>query len=64
MKKLISNNGGYKLFVEVIQPVRDTGYKQLRFSTQYENSDDPTDFHTKFEFMVNEEEIQRLKEVL
>ena len=64
MKTLISNNGGYKMFAEIINPVRDIGQRQLKFTTQWEDSKNPEEFQNKFECMLTEEEFKRLKDIL
>ena len=64
MKTLISENGGYKMFVEVIEPIRDVGKVQLKFTTQWAGSSTPDEFNNKFEAMLTKEEIQRLKDFL
>jgi hypothetical protein len=64
MKTLISDNGGYKLYAELVKPMRDTGQVQLKFSTQWEGSKNPEEFQSMFEAMLTAEELDRLKNLL
>jgi len=64
MKTLISENGGYTLFVEIVEPICDVGKVQLKFTTQWTGSSTPDEFKNKFEAMLTKEEIQRLKDFL
>jgi hypothetical protein len=65
MKTLISNNGGYKLFVEVGDPIKHTdGDVQIRFLTQYEDAKNPDELHVKFAAVLTKEQRQTLKDIL
>ena len=65
MKTLISNNGGYKLIVEVTDPIKHTdGDVQIRFLTQYEDAKNPDELHVKFGAVLTKEQRQTLKDIL
>lgn len=63
MKKLISNNGGMKTFLEVreILAVPDTTY--LCISTQYDGSKDPVAEQVKYEICLDKSDLANLKAV-
>lgn len=64
MKTLVSDNGVYKLFVEILKPIQDTGKVQLKFSSQWLDAKNSDDFQTKFAADLSPEELQRLKNFL
>jgi hypothetical protein len=64
MKTLISNNGGYKLYAEIVKPVRDVGQVQLRFTSQWNTAKNPDEFQTRFETMLTVKELSVLKSML
>lgn len=64
MKTLLSKNGDYSLFVEIIKPIRDTGKVQLKFTSQWTDAKNPHEFQNKFDAMLTAEELQRLKDFL
>lgn len=64
MKHLISDNGGYRTFVEVIKPDYDVGSVQVKISSQYSHSKNPEEFQTRFEGMFTPAELDKIKEVL
>lgn len=65
MKKLISNSGGYQLFVE-LKPIPAMKNKQheLRFTTKYEHAKDPDDEQLKFQLILDDEAIANLKDII
>jgi hypothetical protein len=63
MKKLISNNAGYKTYVEISSILRPADHKYLKITTTYDYAKDPTDHRTKFEMLLTPEVIDQLKEI-
>lgn len=65
MKKLISNNGGYKLFAEIRAiPLSKDHEHELRFTTVYEDAKDPTDEQVKFQLVLDEEALSNLTDLI
>lgn len=64
MKTLISENGAYKLYAEIVEPVRDMGKVQLKFTSQWTDAKNPNEFQTKFEAILSKEELGRLRDLL
>lgn len=64
MKTLISNNGGYKLYVQITEVMTHNNEYELKFLTQYENSKNPDEFQTKFATILTLEELKKLKDFL
>ena len=65
MKTLISNNGGYKLFLEIKPiPALKNLQHELRFTTVYENSKDPEDEQVKLQLVLDEQALAKLKTVI
>lgn len=64
MQKQISENSGYRVFVEVIDGDYPKGMKHVRFLTTYNNSKNPNEAQVKFSMSLNENEIEELKNCL
>jgi hypothetical protein len=63
MKKLISNNAGYKTYVEISSILRPADHKYLKITTTYDFAKDPTDERTKYEMLLTPEVINQFKEI-
>lgn len=63
MKKLISNNAGYKTYVEVLDVMRPSDHKYLKVTTTYDLAKDPTDERVKFEMLMTPEVVEHFKEI-
>lgn len=65
MKKLISNNGGYKLFAELKEiPLSKDHEYELRFTTVYEDAKDPNDEQVKFQLILDEQSLSNLTDLI
>jgi len=65
MKKLISNSGGYQLYVELkLIPAMKNKQHELRFTTKYEHAKDPDDEQLKFQLILDDEALENLKEII
>lgn len=62
MRTLISNNNGYKTYVEKNDYLRSNGNKQIRFLTVWEDAKDPTGEQVKFEMFLTPEQQKKLKD--
>ena len=63
MKKLISNNAGYKTYVEVLDVMRPSDHKYLKVTTTYDFAKNPLDERVKFEMLMTPEVIEQFKEI-
>lgn len=63
MKKLISNNAGYKTYVEILDVMRPNDHKYLKITTTYDLAKDPTDERVKFEMLMTPEVVEQFKEI-
>lgn len=63
-KKLISDNGSYKVYAELCEMDNESNTNCLKFKTVYCDAKDPTYEETKFEMFLNKDQLQRLKELL
>jgi len=63
MKKLISNNAGYKTYVEVSDVMRPSDHKYLKITTTSDLAKNPTDERTKFEMLMTPEVVEQFKEI-
>jgi hypothetical protein len=64
MQKQISENSGYRVFVEVINGDYPKGTKHIRFLTTYDNSKNPNDAQVKFSMALTEQQLEELKNCL
>lgn len=64
MKKLISNNGGFKTFAEIRNCINPDNLVQLRFFTEYEAARHPEEPRILCEMMLTPDERAALKEFL
>lgn len=64
MQKQISENAGYRVFVEVIDGEYPKGMKHVRFLTTYDDAKNPNHAHVKFSMHLTEQEVEELKKVL
>ena len=64
MKMLLSNNGGYKMYVETRQFLNSKDSVQLRFLSTFDGSKNPEEEQVKFEIILTEEQRKQLKELL
>ena len=63
MKKLISNNDGYKTYVEISSVLRPADHRYLKITTTYDFAKHPISERTKFEMLLTPEVIEQFKEV-
>ena len=64
MQKQISENSGYRVFVEVINGDYPKGTKHVRFLTTYDNTKNLNETQVKFSMTLTEREIAELKNCL
>lgn len=64
MKKLISDNSGFKTFAEVRACAQPADLVQLRFLTEWEQAKAPTEQRVLCEMLLTTEQLQTLKEFL
>ena len=64
MKKLISENNGYKVWVELTDLNYPTGMTHIKFLTTYDDAKDPTFENVKFSMSLNDNELKILKDLL
>lgn len=64
MKKLISNNGGWKTYAEIRECVTPPDLVQLRVLTQWEQGKNPDDLRVVCDIFLNPTERQALKDFL
>lgn len=62
-KKLISDVGGMKTFVEVRNVAAPSNMKYIRVSTFYDGAKDPNGERTRFDMCMEEEHFQNLKDL-
>lgn len=63
-KKLISDAGGMKTYVEIRDVDTPAGLKFLRVSTVYDNAKHPAEERTRFDMCLDQESFQMLKELI
>lgn len=63
-KKLISNAGGMKTYIEIRDVDTPAGLKFFRVSTVYDGARNPTEERTKFDMCLDQESYQALKELI
>ena len=63
MKKMISNNAGYKTYVAITDILRPADHKYLKITTTYDFAKDPAEERTKFEMLLTPEVIEQFKEI-
>jgi hypothetical protein len=64
MKKLISDSGGMKIYVEVRNLTMPEGVKYLRISSFYDGAKDPNGERTKLDMCLTSEEFAELRDLL
>ena len=64
IKKLISDNGSYRVYAELNEFDGSTTTYSLRFKTVWTDAKDPTAEQTKFEVFLDKDQLTRLKELL
>lgn len=64
MKKLVLQNGGYKVFAEVNEYLRSNGNVELKFTTQYDDAKNPEALQTRFRLILSPDQRKTLKELL
>jgi hypothetical protein len=62
MKKLISDVGGMKTFVEVRKLDNPINMKYIRVSSLYDGAKDPNGERTRFDMCLNDPEFETLKD--
>jgi hypothetical protein len=63
-KKLISETGGMKTYVEIRNIDTPAGMKYLRVSTFYDGAKDPNSERTRFDMCMDEATFQALKDIV
>jgi hypothetical protein len=63
MKTMVSDNGNYKVSVEV-NKVETDGKYCVRFATEYSSSKEPTQTMKKFEMFLTESELNTFRKSL
>ena len=64
MKRLISDVGGLKTFLEIRELDTPTRMKYLRISTFYDGARDPYGERTRFDMCLEDEHFQILKDII
>jgi hypothetical protein len=64
MKKLISDTGGMKTYVEIRDIDTPAGMKYLRVSTFYDGAKDPNSERTRFDMCMDEGTFTALKDFI
>ena len=64
MKKLISDVGGMKTFLEIRTIGTPSTMKYLRVSTLYDGAKDPNGERTQFDMCMESEDFQTLKDFI
>jgi hypothetical protein len=62
-KKLISDNGSYRVYAELTELDGELKTNSLKFKTVWMDAQDPTAEQTKFEMFLDQEQLKRLKEL-
>jgi hypothetical protein len=63
-KRLISDTGGMKTYVEIRDVDTPAGMKYLRVSTFFDGARDPNSERTRFDMCLDEETFQALKDII
>ena len=64
MKKLISDVGGMKTYLEIRDLEIPANMKYIRISTFYDGAKDPNSERTRFDMCLEEEHFQTLKDII
>ena len=64
MKKLISDVGGMKTFLEIRDIEAPSNMKYIRVSTFYDGARDPNGERTKFDMCMDSKDFQNLKDFI
>lgn len=64
MKRLISDVGGMKTFLEIRDIETPANMKYIRVSTFYDGAKDPNGERTRFDMCLEEEHFQTLKDII
>lgn len=64
MKKLISENSGYKVWVELTNLDYPKGMTHVKFLTTYDDAKDPNSEYVKFSMSLSDKELKLLKDLL
>lgn len=64
MKKLISENAGYKVWVELTDIDYPKGMTHIKFLTTYDDAKDSNSEHVKFSMSLNDKELKLVKDLL
>lgn len=66
MRKLISDDGGYKTFIDIapIDSKLYNGWANFRVVTVWEEARSTVEEHTKFQMNLNPDALKNLKEIL
>jgi hypothetical protein len=63
-KRLISDTGGMKTYVEIRDVDTPAGMKYLRVSTFFDGAKDPNSERTRFDMCMDEGTFQALKDII
>jgi hypothetical protein len=64
MKRLISDTGGMKTYVEIRDINMPTGTKYLRVSTFFDGAKDPNSERTRFDMCMDDKTFSALKDLI
>jgi hypothetical protein len=64
MKKLISDVGGMKTFLEIRDIETPANMKYIRVSTFYDGAKDPNGERTRFDMCLEQDQFQTLKDFI
>lgn len=62
-KRLISDTGGMKTYVEIRDVDTPAGMKYLRVSTFFDGAKDPNSERTRFDMCMDEETFRALRDI-
>ena len=64
MKTVISSNDGFNTIVEVLGVAHPVGYKQIRFSTEWEKARRDGSEQVQYTLLLSPLQIKNLKDIL
>jgi hypothetical protein len=64
MKTVINNNDGFRTILEIKDVQRPTGYKQIRFLTEWDGARRDGSAQTQFELVLSPTQLANLKDLL
>ena len=64
MQKLLSDNAGYKTYIEVSDILKPEGYKHVKFYTKWDQSKNPDEKIFKYELTLSTEQLSMMQNFL